>query len=567
MQAYKALFFAFILTVVAQLFATLLVLWISGGDISQWLMYFLSALFATMTGAIYFYQSTNKPINLALKLINCRFKDAGKDSQQMQQQLKALLQSHSELLGDISLLDTTLNNFDITAQSLSKTSSRSAISAAEVSFSVSELRKKLEIQANAITQLVESFKQITDSGQQVAERCTSASDYSRQAYKDSTESKDVLHATHDKISLILKNTEKVYGLIEALGQNSDKIKDVTQVIEDIANQTNLLALNAAIEAARAGDMGRGFAVVADEVRNLAARTSEATNEVGKIIEHNHNETSEVVILFKNLAEELQQGTQYIKDIEDILGAVSEKVANVEDHISEMASHAAENHKHMQDITQSISTLDGEICESRDHIQQLDDEAERFTDLAEQANSALAELNIQGIHQKVFHIASNAAENIQARFEKAIRQGEISETDLFDRNYEKIAHTNPQKYASRFDRFTDQVLPQIQEDILLNHQFLAFAITTDDHAYVPTHNNKFCKPLTGDPEKDLIGNRTKRLFNDKTGARCGSHTQKLLLQTYKRDTGEVMHDLSVPVYVNGRHWGGFRVGYTSDAIFI
>jgi methyl-accepting chemotaxis protein len=564
MQAYKAFFVTLMLTVVAQLFATLIVLWSIDGEVSHWLMYFLSSFIATLLGGFYFYQSSNKPINLALQLITSRFRDSGKNPEQMQQQLKKLLQSHTELLGDISLLDTTLNNFDSTAQGLSKTSSRSAISAAEVSFSVSELRKKLEIQANEITQLVASFKQITDSGQQVAERCTSASDYSRQAYKDSTESKDVLHATHDKISLILQNTEKVYGLIEALGHNSDKIKDVTQVIEDIANQTNLLALNAAIEAARAGDMGRGFAVVADEVRNLAARTSEATSEVGKIIEHNHNETSEVVILFKNLAEELQQGTQYIKDIGNILGSVSEKVANVEDHISEMAAHADENLKHMQDITQSISTLDGEISESRDHIQQLDDEAELFTDLAEQANSALAELNIQGIHQQVFHIARDASDNIQARFEKAIRQGEISEADLFDRNYQKIPHTNPQKYSTRFDRFADQVLPQIQEDILLQHQFLAFAITTDDHGYVPTHNNKFCNPLTGDPEKDLAGNRTKRLFNDKTGARCGSHTQKLLLQTYKRDTGEVMHDLSVPIYVNGKHWGGFRIGYTSDS---
>lgn len=562
MQANKALFVTLILTVIAQFFSTLVVLWLTGGDFSHWLMYFLSVLTVTLLGALYFHQSTHKPVNLALQLITSRFKNTAKDNQQQQQQLKALLQSHSKLLADISLLDSTLNNFDDTAQNLSKTSSRSAISAAEVSFSVSELRKKLEIQALAISQMVASFKQITDNGQMVAERCTAAGDFSRQAYTDSNDSKEVLHATHDKISLILQNTEKVYGLIEALGQNSDKIKDVTQVIEDIANQTNLLALNAAIEAARAGEMGRGFAVVADEVRNLAGRTSEATDEVGKIIQDNHKETSEVVVLFKNLAEELQQGTQYIKDIEDILSTVSTKVANVENHISSMSSHAAENHQHMQDISSSLSTLDGELGESRDHIQQLDNEAEMFTDLAEQANSALSELNIQGLHQHVYHIARNASELIQTRFEKSIQQGDIKESDLFDRNYQKIANTNPQKFETRFDRYADKVLPEIQEHILQKYPFIAFAIATDDHGYVPTHNNKFCKPITGDAAKDLIGNRTKRIFNDKTGARCGSHTKKLLLQTYKRDTGEVMHDLSVPIYINGKHWGGFRIGYTS-----
>ena len=63
--------------------------------------------------------------------------------------------------------------------------------------------------------------------------------------------------------------------------------------------------------------------------------------------------------------------------------------------------------------------------------------------------------------------------------------------------------------------------------------------------------------------DLVKSRSKRIFNDKTGQRGGQHQEKLLLQTYKRDTGEVLHDLSVPVFVNGRHWGGFRVGYLPD----
>ncbi len=563
MQAYKTFLGPLILTVVAQLAASLLVLWVIKGDFTSWVLYLLSAFAATFLGAMYFHLKSNKPLNRALQLVTARFKGSEKDTSKLRQQLKQLLQTHSDLLSDISLLDQTLNNFDHTAQKLSDTSSRSAISAAEVSFSVTELRKKIEIQANAISDLVESFRQITDNGQQVAERCTSASEFSRQAYTDSSESKDVLHATYEKISVILNNTEKVYELIEALGHNSDQIKDVTQVIEDIADQTNLLALNAAIEAARAGDMGRGFAVVADEVRNLAARTSEATSEVGKIIENNHKETTEVVTLFKDLAQELKQGTDYIKDIEEILGSVSEKVLQVENHISEMSSGAAENHQHMQDITQAISTLDTELHQSRDHIQQLDQEADKFTGLAEQANSALSELNIHGLHQDVFHIACEAVEAIQQRFEASIKQGEISESDLFDRNHQKIPDTNPQKYETRYDRYCDKVLPKIQENVLHQHHSLAYAIATDDKAYVPTHNNKFCQPLTGNPEKDLVGNRTKRIFDDKTGSRCGSHTQKLLLQTYKRDTGEVMHDLSVPIYIHGKHWGGFRIGYISE----
>ncbi|MCM8922118.1 MAG: methyl-accepting chemotaxis protein, partial [Candidatus Thiodiazotropha sp.] len=54
----------------------------------------------------------------------------------------------------------------------------------------------------------------------------------------------------------------------------------------------------------------------------------------------------------------------------------------------------------------------------------------------------------------------------------------------------------------------------------------------------------------------------RIFDDRTGSRCGNHQFPFLLQTYKRDTGEVMHDLSVPILVQGQHWGGFRIGYKS-----
>jgi methyl-accepting chemotaxis protein len=55
----------------------------------------------------------------------------------------------------------------------------------------------------------------------------------------------------------------------------------------------------------------------------------------------------------------------------------------------------------------------------------------------------------------------------------------------------------------------------------------------------------------------------RIFNDPTGIRCDQHTNKFLLQTYKRNTGEVMHDVSAPIIINGAYWGGFRVGFNAQ----
>ena len=81
--------------------------------------------------------------------------------------------------------------------------------------------------------------------------------------------------------------------------------------------------------------------------------------------------------------------------------------------------------------------------------------------------------------------------------------------------------------------------------------------------MPTHNAAVSRAPTGDYDHDLKYCRSKRIFDDPTGSRCGAHEKPLLLQTYKRDTGEIMHDLSVPIYINGKHWGGFRVGYPPE----
>jgi methyl-accepting chemotaxis protein len=157
-------------------------------------------------------------------------------------------------------------------------------------------------------------------------------------------------------------------------------------------------------------------------------------------------------------------------------------------------------------------------------------------------------------------AKQAVQQIQQLFEQAINDGRISQVALFSDRYEPIANTNPQKYHTSFDRFTDEYLPAIQEPILSRHSNILFAGAVDCRGYFPTHNRKYSQPLTGDYARDLINNRTKRIFKDRTGSRCGSNTAPVLLQTYKRDTGEIIHDLSVPIFVHGRHWGGFRIGF-------
>ena len=521
---------------------------------------FIAVTTASLIGLSLFHSRRQKSVDLIIDMMLSRISSQNHGTQLVDEEFSSIASVYDNR--NLSDLWQQLGKLSDIAHELSVYSSHNAISAAEVSFSVTELRGKLSRQANDIDEISNAVQKINSNSLEVSETLDEATGQAQLATEHSTKGKSILATALSKISSMLDKSNQTSTQIQSLSENSEKIREVTQVIESIANQTNLLALNAAIEAARAGEMGRGFAVVADEVRNLAARTAEATTQVGQIIEDMHSETQIVVKVVNELSEEVAEGAEHIQDADQRLQQVTTMVDGVESQISQISVKAGENHNHILEISQSIENIGRDLHNSTDHVIKLDKEAERFTDTAEETNSALASVLVEGTHQKVFRIAEQASQQIQKTFEKAVEHGHITLDDLFDRKHLPIENTNPVKFRTRYSDFADRVLPDIQEPILAENSFIAYAIATDDLAYVSTHNNKFCQDLTGDYDTDLAGNRTKRKFTDKTGSRCGSHTKKLLLQTYKRDTGEVMHDLSVPVFVGGKHWGGFRIGYFS-----
>jgi HAMP domain-containing protein len=150
---------------------------------------------------------------------------------------------------------------------------------------------------------------------------------------------------------------------------------------------------------------------------------------------------------------------------------------------------------------------------------------------------------------------------------AIDSGSLTVSDVFDQNYVEIKgfdFAGKPKYHTRYDAFLDPIV-LVFEDKFLDSEDFVFAIGVDKNGYLPAHNSRFQKPLTGDPQKDLAGNRTKRKFDDPVGLAAAQNVEPGKLQVYKRDTGETMWDVSSPIYVKGKHWGGFRVGVSMERI--
>ncbi|WP_022670119.1 hypothetical protein [Hippea alviniae] len=170
------------------------------------------------------------------------------------------------------------------------------------------------------------------------------------------------------------------------------------------------------------------------------------------------------------------------------------------------------------------------------------------------------LNHDENFENIVNILFEAVKRVQDTFEKAISDGVITEEDLWDRNYVPIENTNPQKYNTKFTDFAKEYIQPIEDEILKKHKKFAFAIIVDDNGYAPAHNSIYDKPLTGDYKKDLIGNRSKRIFNDFTGISAAKNTRKYLLQSYPRDVGVLMFDISSEIKLRDKHWGAFRIGF-------
>ena len=199
-------------------------------------------------------------------------------------------------------------------------------------------------------------------------------------------------------------------------------------------------------------------------------------------------------------------------------------------------------------------------ETNTMMQRTNEAFATFSDVVEQIYGSVGKFSVGNYHDTVKSYIREMEVQVLAAIEQALRDRTITLENLFDRNYVPVPNTAPQKYTTRFDAFFDKVISPIQESIVNRDNKVLFAICVDNNGYLPCHNLRFTKPLTGDPEIDKNNNRTKRMFNDRTGIRCARNTEGFLLQTYSRDTGEILNDMSKPLVINNRHWGGIRIGY-------
>jgi len=406
-------------------------------------------------------------------------------------------------------------------------------------------------------------EEMTATLNDVAATTAKASALSQQVDGAARDGRGVVGETAASIDEIRAGVEETLGVMNRLEHSSGQIGDIIGLIEDVADQTNLLALNAAIEAARAGEAGRGFAVVADEVKNLSGKTSASTQQIATIIKAIQKDIREAMRSIEAEKGRVEHGVvnsgRASDQISTILGLASESA----DMINSIAIATEEQSATTSDISRKIH----QVSEASNEIQvQMERSLSTFEELsktAEKIYNTVGKFKVGNYHDAIKGYAVELRDRVVTALERAIADGRISRDALFSTDYQPIPNTMPQKYTTPFDRLFDEIISPIQEEIVARDRSMFYAICVDRSGYCPSHNKRYSQPLTGDLKKDKDGNRTKRIFNDRTGLRAVTNEEPFLLQTYIRDTGEVMNDMSTPIVIGGRHWGGVRIGYLSD----
>lgn len=322
----------------------------------------LALLVSVIIFAFWVSLNRKKTLNALNEMLNLAFSD------------ELAVQSYTEETGDLGKLKvailsqlahlgTVITRIESAALVVAKESEKGAELTAKT-------RKDIESQQSETMQVATAMNEMSTTIAEVSKHVSNTAIQADTANHLASKGNEVANVTRGSIQKLKLTVEQIGSSVRGVSEQTARIANAAQMIEQIADQTNLLALNAAIEAARAGEQGRGFAVVADEVRNLARRTQESTKEIYGIVTELTHRAGDAVKIADAGAIDAEEGLSNVIESGKMLSGISESIGQIASMSTQMAAAVEEQAYVAEDINRQIVNISTLADLSNDSSMQL-----------------------------------------------------------------------------------------------------------------------------------------------------------------------------------------------------
>lgn len=467
------------------------------------------------------------------------------------------------------------------------------------------------VQARRTDEILSAVRESAAGAVHVSELSATTSEASAGLRIAATSSSEAVHAALGKLDLAGHHTTELATRTAGLMASLEQIAAFAKTIANIAEQTNLFALNASIEAARAGPHGLTFAVLAREIRKLADNAAQASRVVAHTVKYIEQSAALTRAGVDEATATIRDAVADGRRARVEIGVIQDFVERTDADTTSIATVAEEQSTALAQVVLTVAAAQAQADIGAQRATMLRDA--NIGELNRHASVVLSRYRVGSIADRIYEIACEAADEIEAALEQSYGALRRRGVDLFDTTYREmrgplavhrlaklcdvsrapLGGFDPPKFYTSWDAEIDAPLTQIVDEHGYRDSSIILCCIVDLNGFLTMHRSDARADFTGDTVRDRFGNRIKRIFETEVAlrsARVGLDAdaipqrasradfaaagieldaappgdRAMSLQSYLRDTGEVVNDLAVPLYVAGRRWGALRVGYRADA---
>jgi methyl-accepting chemotaxis protein len=273
-------------------------------------------------------------------------------------------------------------------------------SAHDIRSTTEHLSRGSEAQAAQILDTSSAIDEMSLSIGQVADNTDESAMVARQARESAHKGTKAVQDTIQGMNRIRDQVQDSAKRIKRLGESSQEIGEIVQLISDIADRTSILALNASIQAAMAGDAGQGFAVVAEEVERLAERSNEATKQIAALIKAIQGETSEAIAAMEESTREVVSGSTLAVQAGEALEEIDEVSSRLDELIHSISLATKQQARGAEALSKSMNEISGVTKQTAEGTKQAARAVGGMASLAEELRSSVSAFKLPEDHGRM-----------------------------------------------------------------------------------------------------------------------------------------------------------------------